>query len=299
LEKDRMRDAARSTLEAVYSIISEAEGIGRVNARLNHISWDIDCSGHNLLAVLMAACGDLSSLFRLLWEGHRRVGPGKLIQEPHHFVQRLPCRVVGLLRERVGCVFCPVSFQVVSACGEAWVGKRSNSDMDEVLFKVEGVGLRPLVRRTGRGFRAIPGQGLLGPLTPLVVRNVGRLGGRVVVRAFGAMGGGPLVVDPGAGCCGRHRASYEAAGRYEEGMSLLGSGNLVEAERGLRECAGVGHVHAMWTLGDLHRGSIDNDLVAAFSWYRKAAEGGHSGAMYVLGLALCEGEGVPADRKGG
>ena len=41
---------------------------------------------------------------------------------------------------------------------------------------------------------------------------------------------------------------------------------------------------------------VSQDMAEAVTWYRKAADQGHAGAQYYLGIAYHKGQGVPADQ---
>ena len=67
-----------------------------------------------------------------------------------------------------------------------------------------------------------------------------------------------------------------------------------EAVSWFRKAAEQGHAGAQYNLGLKYaRGEgVPKDDAEAVSWYRKAAEQGHAGAQFNLGLMYARGEGV-------
>jgi TPR repeat protein len=79
-------------------------------------------------------------------------------------------------------------------------------------------------------------------------------------------------------------------------QARTGSGEA-EAAALFRKAADAGHAGAMFSLGLVYaRGAgVSRDPAEALRWYRKAADAGNSAAMSVLGVAYEEGAGVDAD----
>ncbi len=78
------------------------------------------------------------------------------------------------------------------------------------------------------------------------------------------------------------------------------SGYLVDFDAGYQECldtAAAGSTRSMFHLGDLHyKGELlPRDYPVAFSWYYRAAMGGHNNAQYTVAHMIRYGEGVEQD----
>ena len=70
-----------------------------------------------------------------------------------------------------------------------------------------------------------------------------------------------------------------------------------EAVTWFRRAAEQGHAGAQFTLGVMlaaGRG-VSQDAAEAVAWFRRAAEQGHAEVQYILGLSYAIGEGVPQD----
>ncbi len=81
---------------------------------------------------------------------------------------------------------------------------------------------------------------------------------------------------------------YTAERRFEEALQHF------------EVAAHQGDATAQWALGEAYRGGIggrSKDAALAVIWYRRAAAGGHSGAMQRLAHAYSYGEGVAKDAK--
>jgi TPR repeat protein len=72
---------------------------------------------------------------------------------------------------------------------------------------------------------------------------------------------------------------------YFDGVGLWYNGRREEALSSLAEAANRGLVHAMKDAGDV---CLELGNGEAFTWFRKAAEAGHPGAMHNLGVAALE-----------
>jgi hypothetical protein len=145
-----------------------------------------------------------------------------------------------------------------------------NEGKEGVVFGVENVCMRRLVRRSRRGFVSVRRQAVLCPFAPVGMRGVRSMGGRTVV-SLSCVGTGRWFRRrrPGDRLCG----GVAARGDQAEMMNRLcwrtdGEGSVREKRRalhGLGEAASVGHTEGMWYYG--------------FPWGRKAGEQGRWPAM--------------------
>lgn len=81
---------------------------------------------------------------------------------------------------------------------------------------------------------------------------------------------------------------------YENACLLEANGELASAQDGYRAAANMGHAGAAYTMGILteEAAAKPRERKLAFSYYRTAAEGGHVGGVYRLGLCYSRGYGV-------
>ena len=96
----------------------------------------------------------------------------------------------------------------------------------------------------------------------------------------------------------RRAAAGEIEAQFELGMCYAnGKGveeSLLEADKWYRKAARRGHVQAQYRLGQIFdRGEgIAKDALEAMRWYRMAAEQGHAKAQFNLGVSYYNGEGI-------
>ena len=91
-------------------------------------------------------------------------------------------------------------------------------------------------------------------------------------------------------------SQFELASMYRKGEGV--EQDLVEAAKWYRKAAGQEHFSAQFYLGLMHQKGegVEQDLVEAAKWYRKAAEqGGHAAAQFNLASMYRKGEGVEQD----
>ncbi|TDQ46144.1 serine/threonine-protein kinase [Actinorugispora endophytica] len=81
-------------------------------------------------------------------------------------------------------------------------------------------------------------------------------------------------------------ADEDPATLFDRGLRLRERGDVAEAEQWYRRAAETGHTDAMFTLGLLHRDR--GDAAGAEQWYRGAADSGDTDAMANLGDLLKE-----------
>lgn len=88
------------------------------------------------------------------------------------------------------------------------------------------------------------------------------------------------------------KASADAL--YERACVLEGRGEMLPAMDAYRVAAEMGHAGSAYTMGILTEKSATNskERKEAFTYYRVAAEGGHLGGIYRLGLCYSRGYGV-------
>jgi hypothetical protein len=113
---------------------------------------------------------------------------------------------------------------------------------------------------------------MLCPLTPLDVLGVSDRSVRLVVPLRGVVGAmtAPRVIGGGW-------VSSEAERQFVRGM-WLGERDWLGAAGALGQAARVGHVRAMWALGEVQR-RRGGCLPASVEWYGESAERGLSCAM--------------------
>jgi TPR repeat protein len=158
------------------------------------------------------------------------------------------------------------------------------------VFEMEGVCMRPLLRRTPRGIVALPGTAVLLPFTMLRI-------GSVVMRGDDA--------EVSLSCVAR---SYWSAWRgsrlpcasvadpverlYQRGKRVhwFPEWQMPEAAEELRATAGFGHAAAMVSLA--HFCGKCGEYTGAAEWLGKAAQSRHAGAMNILGMFFSQGRGV-------
>jgi TPR repeat protein len=89
-------------------------------------------------------------------------------------------------------------------------------------------------------------------------------------------------------------ASFTAALVFS---GVIGSGTPRPGYLGQLDQARAGNKQAMATLGDLYLygKGVKADPAEAFTWYSRAADGGHLGAKYMLARMYREGMGIPKD----
>ena len=87
-------------------------------------------------------------------------------------------------------------------------------------------------------------------------------------------------------------------------LSLAVLSSLVQAQdtpsaqelADLRALAEAGDIEAQYNLGVYAAGrGVSQDAAEAVTWFRRAAEQGHAGAQFTLGVMYAAGEGVPED----
>ena len=87
-------------------------------------------------------------------------------------------------------------------------------------------------------------------------------------------------------------------------LSLAVLSSLVQAQdtssaqelTDLRALAEAGDIEAQYNLGVYAAGrGVSQDAAEAVTWFRRAAEQGHAGAQFTLGVMLAAGEGIPED----
>lgn len=89
------------------------------------------------------------------------------------------------------------------------------------------------------------------------------------------------------------RAKFQLGNFHK--LGLLTDADIESAKRLLGEAADEGHVRAMYELADLFdRDARSNDPRSAQRWYLAAAERGHAGAQFRLGMQLWEGSSTPS-----
>ena len=73
--------------------------------------------------------------------------------------------------------------------------------------------------------------------------------------------------------------------------------DYVEAASRFRSAANKGHAGAQYNLGVMYvnGGGLRRDYVEALRWFEKASNEGHAGARYNLGIMHLTGSGVPKD----
>jgi TPR repeat protein len=146
-------------------------------------------------------------------------------------------------------------------------------DEVEVLFKVENICLRPLIRRTRRAFEQCPGQALLVPFVPLEVRSVVVVSGRPEVQLSCACRGHWKRRDSVAW------VSDEAEGLYQRGAALSVDVSVAGTCRRVADCflaaSALGHAPAMFWWGQLLSANFEDPVAEAVAWFRKGAERRH------------------------
>jgi TPR repeat protein len=168
--------------------------------------------------------------------------------------------------------------------------------MEAVWFEVDDVCLWPRVDRADRGFGVRPGVGLLGPLTPLEVVSVVERNGWILVRLSGVVSRGVMgeTFDNEGGMM-----LLEAVTPYRAGLRLFEEVKPHAAAEAWRRAGELGHLQAMLCLGALLTLMGERERTEGIGWYGKAAEGGHSYGMCMLGRALIRGEGIVQDTQKG
>jgi uncharacterized protein len=78
---------------------------------------------------------------------------------------------------------------------------------------------------------------------------------------------------------------------YHEGEGV--PRDYVEALTWYRKAADQGHVGALFVLATMQ--GVPRDYVEALNWFRKSAEQGHASTQSLLGMMYKVGEGVPRD----
>ena len=87
-------------------------------------------------------------------------------------------------------------------------------------------------------------------------------------------------------------AQYEIAFRYSSGLFGVPK-NDHESIEWYRKAAEQGHSGAQFFLGLSYESSVFPDYKEAMKWYRKSAEQGYSNAQFSLGMLYAEGKCVP------
>jgi hypothetical protein len=153
-----------------------------INSGLNGICSIRDWSERGVVNLLDHACrqaagGEVSPLVRLLWEGMRWLRPGLAAADRWYKTELMVRRSFDRFQE--GALLCFTGFEVLRMeLPEEWAWPRLPvGDEVRVEFEVEGVCMRPLLRRTPRGIVAVPGTAVLLPFTILRIGRVSRVGG--------------------------------------------------------------------------------------------------------------------------
>jgi hypothetical protein len=149
-----------------------------------------------------------------------------------------------------------------------------------VLFEVENVCLRPLIRRTRRGFEQCPGRALLMPFVPLRVQCVIVAEGRRQVGLSCACRD-HWTRKGSVACVSEEAETFFQRGRaYLEGVWFAGA--LQRAVASSRAASALGHTPAMFCLGGVltQRGGIP--AAEGMAWLRKGGEMRHAGCCNAL-----------------
>lgn len=92
--------------------------------------------------------------------------------------------------------------------------------------------------------------------------------------------------------------SLDPEDAHRKGLKYEEEGRVAEAAKLFRQAAEAGHSGAQFNLGLLlyeGGGGLGKNLKEAVSWWMKAARQGHSGAGFTLGVCYSEGSGVNKD----
>jgi hypothetical protein len=177
------RDALRSVVEACHGLLGDRESMSVMNRCLGGICSVNDWSESGLVEVLdhsrrEAASEAVSTLVKLLWKGIRWVRPGLAVADRCYKALLMARGSVERFRAREGALVCFTGFEVLRIerpGGWAWPRQPAEDEV-RVIFEMEGVCMRPLLRRTPRGIVGIPGTAVLLPFTMLRIGSVVRFG---------------------------------------------------------------------------------------------------------------------------
>lgn len=281
------RESARAVLELVYSELSGSDLATMVNRSLNRIPGVVEYSCPGIVQAMEESAGIWRGIVRLLWESHRIVHSRSPPMEKYSFRRLIPdC----LLQEfGLGRVICLPAFQRALVWREN-TRRGIPVGWSDVTFQLIGVCLHPLLQRTGRGFIACPGEGLIVPFTPLRVGAVMMdREGLFNVILHGLVWQGVILRGPGSGSCRDRVAFDEAESIYRDGVFLAARGHP-RGETLLFRAAARGHGGATWEAGAVCH--LRREDGPALSWMRRAADLGHSWAMNELGHWFVQGDGV-------
>jgi hypothetical protein len=146
-------------LGVAHSSLSNGEYLQLINQKLASARLRFGDREACLLSDVLDACGELSGLFRLIWEAVKRVQKISSAIQTYYFRRRVPDALVRRFRNEVGSIVCLPGFQGVSLSTGLEMSGRALKGMKEVLFEVEDVRLLPVMRSVGRGFTVVRGRG--------------------------------------------------------------------------------------------------------------------------------------------
>jgi TPR repeat protein len=87
------------------------------------------------------------------------------------------------------------------------------------------------------------------------------------------------------------------ANAFDDGLSAYNAGNFSEATNHFKKAAELGHAGAQYNLGLMYNDGqgVTQDRKEAAKWFQKAAEQGFAKAQDILGLMYSNGKVVPRD----
>jgi hypothetical protein len=176
------RQAVRRLGEVSFARLGDGQSMSAISERLCQIASVECCSDDELKRMLLQVAGDWGSVVRSLWEGCKMVAPGVAVSDRFSKIRTMSNRLLDRFQSGLGRFICFTDFEVFGLDHVDCRGMTASAGQVPVVFQVENVCLRRLIRRTKRGFVAIGHLAVLPPFVPLHVGGVVTRKGLTIVH---------------------------------------------------------------------------------------------------------------------